>query len=263
MELERPQADDRETPGPKPVLEIRGLSKVYQWNGSSKLVLTGITFDAQRGELICLLGRSGCGKSTLLKILAGFTPPTSGAVLVDGEPITRPGPDRCVVFQEDALFSWLTVEENIALGLKGLGWDRRSFDREVEHYLSLVGLRDFRGYLPREISGGMKQRVALARVLILKPKVLLMDEPFSALDSQTREEMQALFLRLWKELAITVVFVTHDVSEALLLADRILVMQMNPGRIRSVLQVSLKRPRMIEEKELLGLSRELREALRH
>jgi NitT/TauT family transport system ATP-binding protein len=212
--------------------------------------------------MICLLGRSGCGKSILLKILAGFIPPTSGDAWVEGERITHPGPDRCVVFQEDALFGWLTVEENIAFGLKSRKMDKAAIEQEVGRTLDLVGLSDFRGYLPSEISGGMKQRVALARVLILKPKVLLMDEPFGALDSQTREEMQDLLLKLWKELSITIVFVTHDVDEALLLADRIVVMDMNPGRIRQDMRIRLGRPRAREERALISVSRELRAALR-
>lgn len=244
------------------LLEVKNLGKVFQWNASSKRVLEGITFDVTRGELVCLLGRSGCGKTTLLKILAGFITPTSGDALVEGERISHPGPDRCVVFQEDALFGWLTVAENIAFGLKAQKMPRAAIDREVDRYLDLVGLTDFRGYLPREISGGMKQRVSLARVLILKPKILLMDEPFGALDSQTREAMQDLLLQLWRELSITIVFVTHDVDEALLLADRILVMDRSPGRIRKDLRVPLSRPRARDESEFLSMSRELRLSLR-
>jgi NitT/TauT family transport system ATP-binding protein len=245
-----------------PILEIKDLTKVFQVNGTPHSVLEGITFYAARRELICLLGRSGCGKSTLLKILAGFVMPTSGEAWVEGERISRPGPDRCVVFQEDALFPWLTVEENIAFGIKGQKTHVASPEEEVSRFLSLVGLNEFRGHLPREISGGMKQRVALARVLILKPKVLLMDEPFGALDSQTREDMQNLLLHLWTELAMTIVFVTHDVGEALLLADRILVMGMNPTRIEKEMRVHMARPREREEKEFLLLSRELHSILR-
>jgi len=245
-----------------PVLEIRGLGKAFQVNGSRHAVLDGISFNAGRGELICLLGRSGCGKSTLLRILAGLIRPTSGDALVEGEPIRGPGPDRCVVFQEDGLFPWLTVEENIAFGMKSQKAGKVAVREEVTRFLSLVGLSSFKDYLPREISGGMKQRVALARVLILAPKVLLMDEPFGALDSQTREEMQDLLLHLWEQLSITVVFVTHDVGEALLLADRILVIGGSPGRIEKELHVEIARPRRREEKELLLLMADLRELLR-
>lgn len=257
-----PPRDAQATPGARPVLEVKDLGMAFQWNGSSNRILEGIRFDVGRGELVCLLGRSGCGKTTLLKILAGLTPATSGEALVDGERITQPGPDRCVVFQEDALFGWLTVEENIAFGLRAQGLPKSTVDQEVDRYLDSVGLTDFRGYLPREISGGMKQRVALARVLILKPKILLMDEPFGALDSLTREEMQDLLLRLWEELSMTIVFVTHDVSEALLLADRILVMETNPGQIRRDMNVTLGRPRRMDGDEFLALSRELRTSLR-
>jgi NitT/TauT family transport system ATP-binding protein len=245
-----------------PVLETRDLAKEFQINGFSHSVLEKITFRAFRGELICILGRSGCGKSTLLKILAGFIPATSGQTLVEGEQIRCPGPDRCVVFQEDALFPWLTVEENIAFGLGSQRMGKDAVREEVHRFLSLVGLVDFKSHLPREISGGMKQRVALARVLALKPKVLLMDEPFGALDCQTREEMQDLLLLLWKQLSITIIFVTHDASEALLLADRVLVMGMNPGRIEKEIHVEMDRPRIREEGAFLSRLRRLHELLR-
>ncbi|WP_279615001.1 ABC transporter ATP-binding protein [Desulfatiglans anilini] len=173
-----------------------------------------------------------------------------------------PGPDRCVIFQEDALFPWLTVGENIAFGLKGRKQSRKARAEEMSRFLNLVGLNEFRDYLPHEISGGMKQRVALARVLILRPEVLLMDEPFAALDAQSREEMQCLLLMLWQELGHTILFVTHDVGEAVMLADRILLMSKNPGRIREEISVSLPRPREREGAAFAGLSRRLHEALR-
>jgi NitT/TauT family transport system ATP-binding protein len=241
------------------LLEIRGLSKSFPGAGSFQKVLDQIDVAVDRGEMICILGRSGCGKTTLLNILAGFLPPTAGTLLLDGRPISRPGPDRCVVFQEDALFPWLTVEENIAFGLRAA---RRSTAMEVERFLALVGLTEFRTYLPREISGGMKQRVALARVLILKPAVLLMDEPFAALDAQTREEMQNLLLDLWEALNHTILFVTHDVAEAVKMADRILLMGKNPGRIREEIRVGLPRPREKEAGHFLSLCRDLFAKLR-
>ena len=250
--------DQKRYYAPRLVLEVKNLSKNFQVNGISIPVLEGITFDAAHGELICLLGRSGYGKSTLLKILAGFIPPTSGDVLLEGEQIMGPGADRCVVFQEDALFPWLTVEENVAFGLKSKKMNESAIAKEVGHFLSLVGLNGFRGYLPREISGGMKQRVALARVLILKPKVLLMDEPFGALDCQTREEMQGLLLHLWKQLSITIVFVTHDAAEALVLAYKVLLMGANTGRIERELLVEINRPRAKEDKAFLSMMRQLR-----
>jgi NitT/TauT family transport system ATP-binding protein len=249
----------RKQPAVKPViLEIEGLSKGFETNGSAQpRVLEHISFSARRGEMICILGRSGCGKSTLLKILAGFWPPSSGSVRLNGQPVDRPGPDRCMVFQEDALFPWLTVRENIAFGLKGRRMAPRDQQREVDRFLSLVGLADFESYLPQEISGGMKQRVSLARVLVLQPQVLLMDEPFAALDAQTREEMQNLLLDLWERLSHTVVFVTHDVNEAVLLADRIILLEKDPGRIREDITIDLPRPRKKESDRYFDVCRSM------
>jgi NitT/TauT family transport system ATP-binding protein len=245
----------------KTLLRIKNLRKVFRTNGSFLTVLDDINFSVKSGEMICVFGRSGCGKSTLLKILAGFLSPSSGTVLLNGNPVTVPGPDRCVVFQEDALFPWLTVKENIAFGFRGQIREKNAVWEEVEHFLSLVGLSEFRDYLPRDISGGMRQRVALARVLILKPKVLLMDEPFASLDAQTREEMQNLLLSLWEKLSHTVLFVTHDVTEAITLADRILLMEKSPGRIRDEIRVDLPRPRKREKREFLFFSNRLYKGL--
>ena len=245
------------------VLKIEGLSKRFRVNGAADTgVLEAVDIQVRRGEMICILGRSGCGKSTLLKILAGFIPPSSGRVRLDSRPVHRPGPDRCVVFQEDALFPWLTVRENIAFGLKGCKMDSRERRREVDRFLSYVGLSDFENYLPQEISGGMKQRVSLARVLILKPEVLLMDEPFAALDAQTREEMQNLLLSLWETLHHTVIFVTHDVNEAVLLADRIILMDKSPGRIREDIPIELPRPREKDSEPFFNLSRSMTAKIR-
>ena len=246
----------------KPILEIKNLRKIFHMGGSFLTVLDGIDFRVENGELICILGRSGCGKSTLLKMLAGFLAPSSGTICLNGKPVLSPGPDRCVVFQEDTLFPWLTVQENIAFGLRGRRADRNAFREEVARFLSLVGLTEFRDYLPREISGGMKQRVALARVLILRPEVLLMDEPFASLDAQTREEMQNLLLSIWEKLSHTILFVTHDVNEAVSLADRILVMSKDPGRISDEILIDLPRPRKRERNEFLFFSRKLYESLR-
>ena len=246
----------------KPIFEINSLKKVFHINGSSHKVLNGIDFSVNKGEMICILGRSGCGKSTILKILAGFLPPSSGEILLNGIPVAGPGPDRCVVFQEDTLFPWLTVKENIAFGLKCRIRDKKDLDKAVERFLSLVGLSEFENYLPREISGGMKQRVALARVLILEPEVLLMDEPFASLDAQTREEMQNFLLSLWKNLSHTIIFVTHDVTEAVTLADRILVMDKDSGRIREEIRVDLTRPRKREKSDFLFFNSKLYKGLR-
>ena len=230
----------------QPIMQIKDLGLIFKTGGSALTVLQDVRFDVQPGEMLCLLGPSGCGKTTLLKVLAGFARPSRGEALVQGTQIAGPGPDRCMVFQEDALFPWLTVAENIAFGLKRRGIPRRRRREMVDHYLSLVGLSAFGSYLPAEISGGMKQRVSLARVLILEPKILLMDEPFAALDAQTRQEMQQLLLQLWGTLSHTIVFVTHDVREAVTLADRVIMMDKNPGRVKEVVDISLPRPRDLD-----------------
>lgn len=243
-----------------PALQVLHLTKVFDVEGGPAVVLDRISFDVPAGQLTCILGPSGCGKTTLLNIIAGFTPASSGDIQVAGKPIIKPGPDRCVVFQEEALFPWLTVSENIGFGLKGrLG--RKAAACEVNRFLDLVGLSDFGNYLPRDISGGMKQRVALARVLILKPRVLLMDEPFGALDAQIREEMQVLLLALWREFSHTILFVTHDISEALVLADRIVVLGHQPGKVLHDISVPLPRPRRKESDAFHRFYRELRARL--
>lgn len=244
------------------MLGIDRLSKGFHTAGGYLPVLEDVSFQAERGELIAILGRSGCGKSTLLKIVAGFIPPGLGKVLLNQRPVTEPGSDRCVIFQEDALFPWLTVGENITFGLKGKKISKKEKATERNRFLNLAGLTEFRDYLPGELSGGMKQRVALARVLILKPSVLLMDEPFASLDAQSREEMQNLLLSLWHDLGHTILFVTHDVNEAVVLADRVLLMGKNPGRIREEVLVDLPRPREKENNAFLNICRKLHAALR-
>ena len=223
----------------EPLLRIIDLGHSYCHAEQETRVFCGLQGEVRPGELVCLIGRSGCGKSTLLKIIAGFLPPSSGQCLLDDRPITRPGPDRGVVFQEDALFPWLTVRENITFGLK----NTRKLEQAVAELLAQVGLGDSGDHLPRALSGGMKQRVALARVLIRSPRILLMDEPFGALDAQTREEMQELLLRLMQACRQTVIFVTHDVQEAVRLADRVWLMDRDGGAAIRELAVSLKRPR--------------------
>ena len=245
----------------KPVLEVVNVSKHFDMNGGERPVLDDISFDAGAGEMSCIIGRSGCGKTTLLNILAGYLMPSSGMVKVNGESIRRPGPDRCVIFQEDTLFPWLTVRENIAFGLRGRTRDRHYIKGEVNRFLSLVRLHEFQHYLPREISGGMKQRVAIARVLILQPQVLLMDEPFASLDFHTRRDMQNLLLSIWKQLGQTIIFVTHDVDEAITLADTIIVIDKNSGCIREVFPVSLSRPRKTELPEYIFFRKKLYEFL--
>jgi NitT/TauT family transport system ATP-binding protein len=233
---------------------------VFHVDGGFTKVLNNIHFEINAGELVCILGPSGCGKTTLLKLIAGFMPPSGGKIEIEGKPVKQPGPDRCVVFQEEALFPWLTVAENIAFGAR-LNLPKNQLKNEVNLYLEMVGLTAFKDYLPKEISGGMKQRVALARVLILNPRVLLMDEPFGALDAQTREDMQNLLLSLWAELSHTILFVTHDLNEAVTLADRILLMGHNAGCIQSEIAVPLPRPRKQESDAFHHFFRELRNRL--
>jgi len=222
-----------------PLLQIVDLTHQYSHADHEETVFRGLCGEVRQGEMVCLIGRSGCGKSTLLKIIAGFMQPTGGQCLLDGEPITMPGPDRGVVFQEDALFPWLTVRENISFGLKKATVSQKS----VATILDQVGLQGYGDHLPRTLSGGMKQRVALARVLIRSPRILLMDEPFAALDAQTREEMQELLLGLMQARQQTVIFVTHDVQEAVTLADRVWLMGRAGGVLARELHLDLPRPR--------------------
>jgi NitT/TauT family transport system ATP-binding protein len=211
-------------------------------------VLGDVEFTAGAGELVCLLGPSGCGKSTLLRLVAGLARPDAGTVKMNGRPVTGPGLDRGVVFQDYSLFPWMTAAENVALVLRQLqpGRSGREIGALAQEYLELVGLGDSAGKLPRELSGGMKQRAAIARVFAQNPPVLLLDEPFGALDAITRAHLQDLLLELWFQQGKsrkTVLFVTHDVDEAILLADRIAVFGLNPGTVKTVVQVDLPRPR--------------------
>ncbi|AMN44012.1 ABC transporter ATP-binding protein [Rhodoplanes sp. Z2-YC6860] len=208
--------------------------------------LQDVTFTVNEGEFVALLGPSGCGKSTVLNILAGFERPSEGTVTIDGAPVTSPGPDRGVVFQEAALFPWLSVWKNAIFGPEAQGIPRSTFEPRAREMLRLVGLDSFSDSLPVQLSGGMRQRVGLARVLVMQPRALLMDEPFGALDAQTRLQMQQLLLDVWQSQRVSVLFVTHDIDEAILLADRILIMSARPGRIAKTIPISLDRPRSIE-----------------
>jgi NitT/TauT family transport system ATP-binding protein len=194
-----------------------------------------------------LLGPSGCGKSTLLTLIAGFEAPTSGQLLLDGKGVGAPGPDRGVVFQEAALFPWLTVWENVVFGPKVQGLPRSEYEDRANRMLEIVGLRDFRNHLPVQLSGGMRQRVGIARILTLGSRVLLMDEPFGALDAQTRLTMQELLLSVWQALQPTIIFVTHDIDEAIFLSSTIYVMSARPGRIQERIDVPLARPRTVAD----------------
>ncbi len=208
--------------------------------------LQDVTFTVNDGEFVALLGPSGCGKSTVLNLLAGFETPTQGTVRIDGTEIASPGPDRGVVFQEAALFPWLNVWQNVTFGPQVQGTPRSTFEPLTRDMLRLVGLEFFADSLPVQLSGGMRQRVGLARVLVMQPRALLMDEPFGALDAQTRLQMQQLLLDVWQSRRTSVLFVTHDIDEAILLADRVLVMSARPGRIARTIPITLPRPRSIE-----------------
>jgi len=229
------------------LLSIRALTKSFDPLGQKNTrVLDGIDLDLKRGEFFCLLGGSGCGKTTLLNILAGFERPSGGEVRLDGASITGPGRERVVFFQnaDAALFPWLTAEENVAFGLRIKGATRAASAPTVERLLRLVGLWEHKDKLPRQLSGGMKQRIQIARGLAIEPAILLMDEPFAALDAITRRLMHTELLRIWEATKTTVVFVTHDVAEAITLADRVGVMTRGPcARLKSVLLVPLTRPR--------------------
>ena len=208
--------------------------------------LDDITLEIKEGEFVALLGPSGCGKSTMLNLLAGFETRSSGELTFDGAPVEKPGPDRGVVFQEASLFPWLNVWDNITFGPRVQGRRRDEYESKASAMLKLVGLEAFSDALPAQLSGGMRQRVGIARVLVMSPRALLMDEPFGALDAQTRLAMQQLLLDVWQTLGTTVLFVTHDIDESILLADRICIMSARPGRITREIAVNLPRPRSIE-----------------
>jgi NitT/TauT family transport system ATP-binding protein len=222
-----------------PRIRIRGVTKHFGLDGRSVPVLVGVDLDVAERELVCLLGPSGCGKSTLLNIVAGFIPPTEGAVLVDGRPVTGPGADRGVVFQEYVLFPWLTVEGNVEFGPALQGVPAAERRQVAARYLDLVGLGPHASKFPVQLSGGMKQRVAIARALANRPAIILMDEPFGALDAQTREVLQDELSRIQRVEHKTIVFVTHSIREAVYLADRIVVMTRAPGTIKEIFTVDL------------------------
>jgi len=230
-------------------LEVTGLRKTFGKDGKSFDILDIESFTAREGEFITIIGPSGCGKSTFLHIMGGFIGSDAGTIRVYGNEVREPGPDRGMMFQEFALFPWKTVAGNVAWGLETLGYARKDIDETVQRYLEITGLADFRNHYPAELSGGMKQRVALARVLAFNPKVLLMDEPFGALDAQTRETMQEEVTRLWERTRKTIVFVTHDIEEAVYLGDRVIVLTARPGRIREEVKIELPRPRGLEIKK--------------
>lgn len=244
-------------------LEVRGVSRRFETRRQDTLALSDINLLVAPGEFVCLLGPSGCGKSTLLNIIAGFDRPSAGEMLVGGQPVSGPGRDRVVVFQEAALFPWLNVRANVEFGLR-LGGVPKSERRErADLYLKLVGLEGFHRAFVHELSGGMKQRVQLARSLAVDPEILLMDEPFAALDAQTRDVLQEELQFIWQRTGKTVVFVTHNVREAVLLADRVVVMSPSPGRIKREIRIELDHPRSPDSHTVVDLAADIREELRN
>ncbi|MGX7703786.1 ABC transporter ATP-binding protein [Methylobacterium sp. Gmos1] len=238
-------------------ITIANASKVFGSGDGAVVALENVTASIPSGQFVCLLGPSGCGKSTLLNAIAGFSALTSGEIRMNGRPVVDPGPDRGMVFQEYALFPWMTVEQNIRFGLDIKGVARQQADAVVARIAGTLGLSDFLGRFPKELSGGMRQRVAIARILALDPPVMLMDEPFGALDALTRRTLQDELLRIWAEYRKTIVFVTHSIEEAIYLADRIVVLTYRPGRMKRDLIVPLPRPRDTASAEFNALKREL------
>jgi NitT/TauT family transport system ATP-binding protein len=225
------------------VLEVAGLGKSYQTNKGTVQALRDVNFKVHRREFVTVIGPSGCGKSTLIRILAGLDHPTVGKVLLDEKEVTGPGADRGMVFQGYTLFPWLTVKKNVMFGPVEKGEGAHRAQAEAMQWLKMVALEKFADAYPHQLSGGMKQRVAIARALANQPRILLMDEPFGALDAQTRCQMQTYLQQIWMNVDITVVFITHDLDEAIYLADRIVVLAAHPGRIAEVIEVPVPRPR--------------------
>ena len=236
---------------------VSQVNKVFQTAEREVVALKDINLEIPQGQFVCLLGPSGCGKSTLLNALAGFAPPSSGSITVDGRAVTAPGPERGMVFQEYALFPWMTVADNIAFGLQIKGQPKAQIAATVDQLLGMLSLQDFRNRYPKDLSGGMRQRVAIARVLALDSPIMLMDEPFGALDALTRRNLQDELLRIWAELKKTIIFVTHSIEEAIYLADRIVVMTYRPGTVKRDMMVALPRLRDPASAEFNALKREL------
>jgi NitT/TauT family transport system ATP-binding protein len=250
-------------PWRKESISLSGVFRSYKNSrGSFTPALQNIDLEIEQGEFVCIVGPSGCGKSTLLHLLAGLDHPTTGEITVDGNPVIGPGTDRILLFQELGLFPWLTVRQNVEFGLKMAGVSRDDRRDQARVFLRMVHLSHFEDHFIHQLSGGMKQRVALARSLALRPKILLMDEPFAALDAQTRDMLHDELERIWKETSPTIVFVTHNVREAVRLGDRVLLMSFRPGRIKSQFQVKLDRPRHVEDPGVASLSKEILGQLR-
>jgi ABC-type nitrate/sulfonate/bicarbonate transport system ATPase subunit len=241
----------------RPRVALRGVTKRFEVGDGEIEALGRIDVTIDEGAFVCLIGASGCGKSTLLRIVAGFEEPSTGEVLVGGKPTTGPGSDRGMVFQDYALFPWMTVRQNIGFGPRQRHLTRREVESIADEFVRLVGLEAAANRYPSQLSGGMKQRVAIARVLANDASILLMDEPFGALDALTREQLQRELMQIWARTRVTIVFVTHSVEEAALLADRVLVMSAGPGRIESDIAIDLPRPRDVSSPEFNAVRRDL------
>jgi len=229
------------------VLDVKSLGKSYESTHGPVQALRDINFKVHRREFICVIGPSGCGKSTLIRILAGLDYPTSGAVVLDEQEVSGPGSDRGMVFQNYTLFPWLTVKKNIMFGPRMKGFGLHKAESEAKQWIRMVGLERFENAYPNQLSGGMKQRVAIARALANQPRIMLMDEPFGALDAQTRCQMQTYLTQIWMNVDVTILFITHDLDEAILLADRIVVLDAHPGRVAEIIEVPLPQPRTAEQ----------------
>jgi NitT/TauT family transport system ATP-binding protein len=239
------------------------LTKHFFGRSGTLHALDSIDLEVENGEFLVLVGASGCGKSTLLNLIAGLQQSDRGKVVMDGVRVTQPGPDRSVVFQDGALFPWLNVKKNVEFGLRRTGLSAKERAEKAHYYLRLVKLDRFADSYIHELSGGMRQRVAIARALAVEPKVLLMDEPFSALDAQTREDLYVELQDIWERLQTTVIFVTHNVREAVTLGDRVVLMSGRPGRIQEIFPVRILRPRHIDDVDVAHLARQISIAMRH
>jgi NitT/TauT family transport system ATP-binding protein len=247
----------------QPVIELRAVRKSFTTARGCTAALAGLHLEIRSGELVCLVGPSGCGKTTLLNLIAGLELPDAGEVRVGGRPIDGPGPDRGVMFQEAALFPWLTVEGNVEFGLKELRVPRHERRQRTRAYLQLVGLGGFARANVHELSGGMRQRVALARALVTGPEILLMDEPFASLDARTRDALQAELVAIWRATRKTIVFVTHDMTEAVRMASRVVLLKARPARVAAIvdLESQLPRPRSVEQPAVIELAARLKHGL--
>ncbi len=241
-------------------LEVKGVSK--QFENSGRLTLNNIDLTIENGEFVCIVGQSGCGKSTLLNLVAGLEMPTDGEIRLDGEPVTGPGADRTVMFQEHGLFPWLTVIQNVKFGMKLAGVPKEEQEKRAEYYLDMVHLAEYRDYLIHQISGGMRQRTALARALTMDSRILLMDEPFSALDKQTSNVLREELQRIWMETKKTILFITHSVEEAVYLADRVVVLSAQTGTVADTVEIPLERPRHVYSGDFVELRHRILEEVR-